>query len=398
MSMESTATEKKKTEKRSPQEKREDRRLRVLIRRHKMALAGLGFEKILSEDTDSYPVPEDKYFRLADDFNRLLIPGHKGNRVRLENFKTAIGTYLTLKNLALSEEKRLKELLSPGEKATPENLASIVFFRRVGREPKGKAVLYRKEAYFIVYFENEEDFYSFKLGKDVVSQSDIEKYDLREAVGCYYNSYMLGPDVLMADCIIVKGIPESNPAFESIVAHERQHFINNGPLELFREFEKSWLKIEEISETRLLEESSIARKMDLRGMKLNLAPIKDELLARIREGADAERCAAFLEDEAYSYLLNTTISSYVTGGEKRYEKIFSEEEELYLGRLMRKIKAALDAILPIFDNDEKRAVLVYHLIDIPLHRIPDWLKTLEDFYSRPPGDILPGPGDIRISS
>lgn len=107
-----------------------------------------------------------------------------------------------------------------------------------------------------------------------------------------------------------------------------------------------------------------------------LRGIKDEILARIRDGSDAYDATGFLNiQNVYDYLV----------------EVLSEDEKMELNQLLEYIAEALDKIIDrtdfLSDSEldnvfQTRGILVYQLIDIPLLRFPERINAIADFYKK----------------
>lgn len=92
--------------------------------------------------------------------------------------------------------------------------------------------------------------------------------------------------------------------------------------------------------------------------------VKDELLARIRDGSDPNTTTDFFDSELYTYLRES----------------FSPDERQEVDTLLRNIESELKNTRGIFDYpSDARAILVYHLIDIPLLKFPERIRAVTDF-------------------
>lgn len=127
--------------------------------------------------------------------------------------------------------------------------------------------------------------------------------------------------------------------------HERQHFINGEVLNRF-------ITIEETDHPTLPD--------------FEASRIKDELLARIRDGSDPERATEFLSLKVYAYLREDIV------GDPIPEDVLQEFESVLSDT--RQIMQALKFYQVLGDNN--RDIITNYLLGTPLHQIPKKLRQL----------------------
>ena len=88
-------------------------------------------------------------------------------------------------------------------------------------------------------------------------------------------------------------------------------------------------------------------------------------MARIRDGSNPKRATDFFGLGLYKYLRDS----------------FSSDEEQEVDTLLRNIESELKNAHDIFGypSDARRAILVYHLIDVPLLKFPERIKAVVSF-------------------
>lgn len=342
-------------------EKVESKMEAVLERRHHVAAEAAHLEKFIFEFAEQ-------------EADKLMPPSETMNKIKLEldrrfpkldekiksRYYWIAEKYIQIVEQARDQEKRLREEFNLNQYDSPEpfkNLGELIFCYRTGKRPVGKINFERQGGYLIIACEDSDDYEK--------ARSIIEKP--KPSGGTFHETFVLpGPATIrrslprplaifftqffslikkdflgvgLDNVLLVNGTAETGGGtYEATVAHERQHFLNNS---LFNQFE-------------FLE--SDADTQNLRG-------VKDEILARIRDGSrDPSYCTDFLENQLYSFLT----------------KRFANKEGI--NKLMEQIREQLVEILPMFGSEHQWAILTNLLVDIPLTRWPKWLTEMKHFY------------------
>lgn len=152
----------------------------------------------------------------------------------------------------------------------------------------------------------------------------------------------------------------STDAIHATVLHERQHWINHSILQLFHHLEG---KMNAGPKLPALQE---ALQQHYTKTVNNLADIKDELLACLREDANAQRSTDFWKTELYANL----------------RKKFDENQQADLTQLLGHIEQELTQADIIFHSPANRGLLVYQLIDIPLTKFHKRIHNIVKFYEK----------------
>lgn len=327
-----------------------DRFMELMETRHRNAMIALKIEKILSheEPSDEYPTtrtPEN--IRVKKEVHETMEPildslSKAGLTRKSDYIEEAIAGYFVKKTRAQRSEIELKEKLqNEGKETTHAEMGSELFRQRTGESPKKPVEAVRREGYFILAFFN-DDYLKF-----------VEGMDLEESVGLFHRA-MRFPK-MKVDVVL------SRYGFGNrIILHERQHFINGS---IFEDFDGIEIRnVPPKKEFPLLAEGVNERKT---GVRNGLSLVKDELLARIRDGSDSNDATGFLGTGLYKYI----------------NKEFSEEEQKEAGALLKNIEAELKLAQSLFVDGQSRGLLIYHLIDIPLLRFPERIKAIVEFYN-----------------
>lgn len=151
-----------------------------------------------------------------------------------------------------------------------------------------------------------------------------------------------------------------NEFSDRTVLHERQHFINDSILQNFTGIESRIVPPKK--DFPLLAGGTNEQKARVRK---GLGWVKDELLARIRDGSDSIRVTDFFGTNLYKYLSDE----------------FLEDEQKEVSALLKKIESELKSALGLFIDGQSRGILVYHLVDIPLLRFPERIRAISAFYN-----------------
>jgi hypothetical protein len=333
------------------QVERKDRFTELMETRHRNAMTALKIEQILSheEPSDEYPTtrtPEN--IKVKKEAHEALGPILESLETadltrKAEHVKEAVDSYFVSKITAQRAELELKEKLqAEGKDITPAEVGSELFKQRTGENPKKPVEGIRREGYFILAFFNDDDYLKF-----------VEGLDREESAGLFHRA-MRFPNMTVDVVLSRYGFGNRT------VLHERQHFINDSILQDFTGIENRTVPPKK--EFPLLAEGVNEQKA---GVRKGLGGVKDELLARIRDGSDSARATDFFGSNLYAYLKDE----------------FSEDEQKEVNTLLKKIESELKSALGLFADDRSRGVLVYHLVDIPLLRFPERIRAVSEFYN-----------------
>ena len=340
---------------------KKDRKMELMEQRHQSAMTALDLERVLAEEQPltEYPASgssENKELLLrAETKLRPIISRLKeaGLVSQQETVQNLVSKYIKEKVIAQRIEMELKEeILGEGKETTPQETGARLFKMRTGTEPVKEVEAIRREGYFILAFFNDDDYFRF-IGGLKKEESDGQ-----------FHRAMRFPN-MSVDVILSR-----NGWTNKTIIHERQHFINNS---IFNNFEGFEQQVPAKTAYPLL--SAIYRKAhssdDLDevytygGLRGKLEKVKDELLARIRDGGNDEWATEFFADYLYTYL----------------REGFSEDEQSEIDDLLWEIMPELKVAYTYFSYPaDARGILVYHLIDIPLIRFPERIRAIVDYY------------------
>lgn len=332
-------------------ERRDERWMAYMEARHQSAKHGVQIEKILSEESPSElgsaRAHHDEY--TAGKARRTLehVLGNMSDKTfwaKHEGLKQTIENYLASRDNARVAEFQWKEQLNAeGKKDDPQSMGDKLFYLRLRRQPLGSVEASRKEAYFVLTFDNDQDYFDF-LGNP----------NLKESAGVYHRAMRL--QHLDVDVVCIRGKQEH----WRVLHHERQHFINHSVFNKFAGIDDS--DVPPNKDYPALTREYRSRTLII----MDLQDVKDEMLARVRESSDVTDCIAFLDDPSYANLT----------------KQFRSNELPELHRLFDSIKIELDHLFnnQLIDSANFRPLLVYHLVDVPLLRFPERLRAVREFY------------------
>lgn len=341
---------------------RRDQKMELMEQRHQNAVTALELERMLAEEqppTD-YPAiinPENKAMlqkasiRLQPIIEKLKKAGLIAQQ---EAIAKLAKKYIVEKITAQRVEIDLKEqILARGGQATPQEVGALLFKMRTGTQPAKEVEAIRREGYFIVAFSNDDDYFKF-IG-------DLE----REASGGQFHRTMRFPNMSVDIIVSRQGLDTR------IITHERQHFINNSIFNNFEGFQeqvpakKDYPLLSAVYRKRHASDVDAYELAKYDSTRMFLNKVKDELLARVRDGGDEAWSTNFFTHDLYAYL---------RGG-------FHEDEEKEVVKLLEEIKPELEAAYVYFNYPaDARGILVYHLLDIPLIRFPERIRAVVDYY------------------
>ena len=345
----------------SKSEKR-DRFDEFMRSRHDAAVTGLKVEEALSYvdsdiKLDDYPTsrsPDNVYLRtkaeeVVDKFFKDKYPAKK--RVVLE----AIQQYIAAKVRADRFQLDLGiELEDRGIRQSGLEAGRYLFEKQTkGVIPHDRIMFHKDGGYIILTFYDREDYLAFTGRK---------KED--ESGGLFHHS-MHFPTLGTADFILIPRDPTSSES--NTIKHERQHFINRSAFSGFEGVESSTFS--DAQKIYLKEYPHLSKAIedtDHRGDNA-MREVKNELLACIREpGRSLSGAVSFWDFELYDHL--------------RTGMDIDEQKDMAL--VLRRVKSELIKIAGLFEGDQARGLLIYHLIDIPLIKFPERIEAVARFYKK----------------
>lgn len=215
--------------------------------------------------------------------------------------------------------------------ATPEACGAVVFQGiccaedfNTTLQPEGSVSSFMRGPFLVVYIPNSHD--HDRMG----TRGSGGTFHRSRLTTLQYRDEDLFPNILM-----VHGSPETGES-QNIVEHERQHFIQH-----------EWMKPPEGADI----------------FALRTHAMKDEILACLRDGSDGAQISRYLRTDLYAHL---------------YAGLDADERKK-IEALLAEVVRAIEGVQGFFYTQASRALLVYHLIDVPLTRFPDVLQLLGQY-------------------
>src|SRR3989344_144450 len=273
-------------------------------------------------------------------------------------------------------EKLRQNFFGDDKDRKPEQMwGKKIFEHMTGGAPKGMVAFSSKEAFVIISYDKKEDYQIF------LSRVGTSAEITEESAGIYAQAmYFLAGTVSLRVVVINGGLGRTRGA-SSIVAHERQHFVNDRlvggkhPEHMFTALEQKYY------EQQGLRGPELQTKVNETAL---LNPLKNEVLAYIRDGTSGkEMCTIGGKDidvGFYSLLKNGRAYRQVFElmGSSRLRQ--AAEEQLAL------IARSVDG-LKGFSSQEAKAILVNELISVPFLVMAEEIEKLGKYYSRRLRDI-----------
>lgn len=329
----------KKLPERTPEERteyQEKRELKVVEQNHQMAVAAVEIEKLIS----AYDPSDLKDEPLRSALENLPLAWQEG-------FREMIKGYFRKRKSAKEGEDRIM-LKSGAEWVAAEKISETAgqwLFKEMTKEDSEDLVTFqKKEGYFILHYANEEDYFLACYGRD--KKTGVVKKT--SEAGSHFDWLVVeGGSGYDVSTLMIKGKERS---LNSLVVHERQHFINHKVMRMFSDQEPK-------------------RRIDLLSPpweeRNSLRKIKDEVLAYIRDGSDGETLITALSVPLYAHL---------------FKGLKSDTEA--------KTKAVIQTVGDFLDHqagtlkEDERAMLVYQLFHVSFLEFPKWLALIEKYYLR----------------
>jgi len=242
-----------------------------------------------------------------------------------------------------------------------------VFRRATGKEPSDWVGFDVREGYGVLYFMNAADYAVFCATAKPSNEHQGEVMGKNGSAGVFvlwWFSEMKREIPLIAYYENMTVSPqEYGRYFKDLLEHERQHFINNVVLRDFLDVEPIKTKPQTVAD-RLLRRAWIEDEDRV----LSDVAVKNEVMAYIRDGSGGASIRNLATDPMYACLMES----------------YPQEERPAITKLLEEIADELDRSFnyhPRMD-DQGRAVFTYGLVDVPLRRLPEWLRRLDDFYEK----------------
>ena len=361
----------------SNNERRESMERAVLDRRQATVVTLLELDRILSSSdsgVDSAMVNR-LIARLPPDFESAEFDGKtRPPRTRFsvrQAAREAVNEYRTLSQAAIHEENFLKKkALGKFKDDSPETVGTMLFTARTGKHPVGPVSLVRREGYFIMTCPNPADYNVFydpaledRKADDFTKQVEILNWhggSMHTSITLDRKSATSHWDLgnITSSFIVLKTVPDAY-GFDTIVAHERQHFLNHRLMKVFAESENP------------------GRHEAKTAIELAARFVKDEIVAYVRDGSTGAQIEANLQEDSYAHL---------------FESLSPKETELLRGTLL-KSTAGISGHA-VFSDPASRRAMAMQMLDLPLLKIPEWVPIIAKYYQeriRRVDEIAPAP-------
>lgn len=315
---------------------RTERQIEVIKRNHEAAVTAFELESLVTgEDIKSFDNEEIETVlqklpsRLRSHYHEAM-RNYFNDRKRIENYKSEIDAFVEEKN---SYGIPIRDI--------PRELGKSTFRDIAHGESMGEVTLNLQEGYFIMSFEDPRDYARAVHGRDAIPAST--SVPIEKSAGTYHRMRRIAffEDKYYGPVIMVK----KSEHVESIIAHERQHYINNRVFAGFKVTEGP------VADTPQALEARLQRN------------IKDEVLAYMRDGSTGTSMERSLFGELYTHLFSSLGRS-------------KDETE----SVVKKTAGFLNQHHEVLKSPEARAVLVYQLAHVPLEEFPKWLDALGKYY------------------
>ncbi len=211
----------------------------------------------------------------------------------------------------------------------PSDAGRALFIRMMGLEPRGSVFLSQLEGYILMDFSDESDLQAFTQTKGIAAGGWFQHE--REFV-------LQGERFPVVSVNSSKGNREND---RLVLLHERQHFVNQKLLGFFYKDEpapRSGGEIERIAERK----------------------VKDEVLAYMRNGSSGQQIQQALGGHLYLDLFDD----------------LNEDEKSRIHQSLQDIAMQVDTFAENFASEAARGLLVYALIDVPLSKMPNWIRAI----------------------
>lgn len=330
---------------RSLERRQKEREDKLLAERHRTAVAACRVEEFVSWYVESAlqsgfskaTIKAEIDKEIGEQFAHL--PPHLQKR-----YRGFVMEYIEQAQEAQSDEQKLRKQAGIEEQFKysqdiNSQMGSYLFKRYVGKAPAGEVFARRKEAYFMLACQAKEDFEHLATVLNAKPESG----------GFFAERNRL---------IVINDSPYEVDTTLT-VDHERQHFLN---IRIFDEF----IGLEPTTRLERFKAHPEAGLDSRKGLSWQLRYIKDEILAQ---------CRNLGPDDDLSKILNLSL----------YAELFRKlppERKAQIHILVQDISQALKQSFPVFTTRAERALLINHLLDIPLPRFPDWIRAVAKFYQR----------------
>ena len=332
-------------------ERREFWERTYMDRRQEIVSALVEFERLLSSSDTGVDS------RLLDIVIARIPDGPKAKNSIREAVRGVANEYRALMRTAQREERVLVDHADRKFRDhSPRALGYMVFVARTGRNPVGTVELVRKEAYFILTCPNPADynvFYNPSLETLPAAEFSKKVETLLGHGGTFHTLLTLErkhrteqydlPEITSGT--IVAKMPREDVSFDTVLDHERQHFINHRLLRVF-----------DASEGPL-----IAGKDQPRIQIARL--LKDEIIAYVRDGRSGDDTMGHLLGDIYAGLFRS----------------LTADEGASFRQTIATFAAALDQF-PHASEPAYRRALIAHLVDVRLEKIPHRIEMAAEYY------------------
>lgn len=333
-------------------ERKKERIQDVIAENHSAAISALRFEKLLSNTSaESVKTAEQVFSEFPAEARERYQNAFNNYQRRIRRMDEL------LKKLETDIEREQSYGITETE--ARERLAHRIYrtlgsgwaHNTVNPEPTGAVTLDLKEGYMLLKFDNHED---YKKAAEAMSRG-TETID--ETAGLYGHATYVGSidDKYMGPVLLVRNDRGAQGA-ESIVAHERQHFINHEVFGLFSSVERY---------PKTITDAITYPDNDPERIKVSaFARIKDEVVAYIRDGSNGTNLKRSLQSKLYKHLFEP----------------LTDDQKVEVWKI---IDDAADFVstMPVPPNlSECRAIITYQIAHVPFAEFPKWLTAMRGYY------------------
>lgn len=346
---------------RSEKERKEQRFHDLMTRRHRLAVLAYhvesgSYDDLLDPEAERMKEPttlEYKLKRIEQD-TKDIAPHLK------RRFMEEVRELFTVEERAKQVEELIRDELQrqKGYEMTPDRLGHYLFGSATRLVKSGSINARRLSGAFVMEFEKEEDYVRVlqATGDDGrhPGGGSFQELEIDLALPREQESFHKVH-------LILVNMESASDSKELVIRHERQHFLNAAVYRNFRATEPRLRPAMSV-----LEEMIARRKPD---PAHNEHFLKNELLAHLRDGAGSRRIRGITTSESYLFSVRSMPEP-------------DREECLQVIKDVGNAIEYLDSTdaRSIFYYTDNRAILVHHLADVPLRKIPAYLFAYAQWY------------------
>src|SRR3989344_813130 len=322
-------------------ERAADRRREILEQNHNIAAFAYDLEQytMASGDAVDPSIVKQQLEQLPDAVRGRFATAYERYATQRAEAQRLEDTFLTV---AAQEGQR---------DITPQTWGRYAFGLLIKSQPEGQVTFQREGGYFLMTFASKHDYVAAVDRRNAQAGSVISEM----GGGAYRRAppiYFYGTGEKPVPVIMARRQQMNDTVRESLMTHERQHFINGAVMDTFGLAEQKKLSPEE--RRGKLDASSVMR----------FRRIKDEVIAMVRDGSSGDDLKNNLESKLYADLFHT----------------LAPDAQSHAQEIISDVSYFLNANRQSLQSDRARALIVYQLMAVPFLEFPKWLKALGDFY------------------